>query len=93
MGEVLVFWLNNGKHGHETHCNKMSTDSLVENSPNAPEFICPRAVCPSPKVLDFNEKMLHWASEVRGLNNIRLTFFSCQLTQGYGRNTRLNHIS
>ena len=28
--------------------------------PNAPEFICP-----SPKVQDFNEKMLHWASVLR----------------------------
>ena len=27
---------------------------------NAPELICP-----SPKVLDFNEKRLHWASVVR----------------------------
>ena len=34
-------------------------------------------VCPRPKVLDFNEKRLHWASVVRGkdlgnLNNILL---------------------
>jgi hypothetical protein len=29
----------------------MGSDSLAENTPNAPEFICP-----SPKVLDFNEK-------------------------------------
>ena len=29
-------------------------------APNAPEFICS-----SPKVLDFNEKRLHWASVVR----------------------------
>jgi hypothetical protein len=26
-------------------------------------------VCPSPKVLDFNEKMLHWVSIVRGIVN------------------------
>ena len=30
--------------------------------PNAPEF-----VSPNPKVLDFNEKRLHWASVVRGI--------------------------
>ena len=38
----------------------MGADSLAENTPNTPEFICP-----SPKVLDFNEKRLHWASVVR----------------------------
>ena len=27
-------------------------------------------VCPSPKVLDFNEKRLHWASIVRDLKNL-----------------------
>jgi hypothetical protein len=37
----------------------MGADSLAENTPNAPEFICP-----SPKVLDFNEKRLYWASVV-----------------------------
>ena len=29
----------------------MDVDSLAENTPNAPEFVCPR-----PKVLDFNGK-------------------------------------
>jgi hypothetical protein len=29
----------------------MGNDSLAENTPNAPEFICP-----NPKVPDFNEK-------------------------------------
>ena len=24
-----------------THCTKMGADSLAENTPNAPEFICP----------------------------------------------------
>jgi hypothetical protein len=42
----------------------MGTESLAENTPNAPEFICPIA-CPSPKVLDFNEKRRHWVSVVR----------------------------
>ena len=44
-----------------TICTKMGADSLAKNSPNAPEF-----VCPSSKVLNFNEKRLHWASVVRG---------------------------
>ena len=42
-----------------TVSTKMGADSLVENAPIAPEFICP-----SPNVLDFNEKRLHWASVV-----------------------------
>ena len=41
----------------------MGANSSDENTPNAPEFICP-----SPKVLDFNEKRLHWASVVRGVD-------------------------
>ena len=42
----------------------MGADSLAENTPNAPEFICP-----SPKVLNFQEKRLHWASVIRALNH------------------------
>ena len=37
----------------------MGADSSAENTPKAPEFICPLR-------LDFNEKRLHWASIVRG---------------------------
>ena len=48
--------LNNGKHGQGTHCTKMGADMLAENTVNDPGFICP-----CPKVLDFNEKRLHWA--------------------------------
>ena len=41
----------------------MGADSSAENTPNAPEFICP--IClPKPKSLDFNEKRLHWAAVV-----------------------------
>ena len=47
--------------------DKMAADSSAENTPNAPEFICP--IClrkpKSSKVLDFNGKGLHWASVVR----------------------------
>ena len=52
-------WFNNGKHGQK--CTKMDPDSLAKNTPNDLEFICQ-----SPKILDFNEKRLHWASVVRG---------------------------
>ena len=30
-----------------------------------PQNLFAQSVCPSPKVLDFNEKKLHWASVVR----------------------------
>ena len=42
----------------------MGADSSAENTPNAPEFICP-------KVLDFNQNRLHWASVVRGCNRLK----------------------
>ena len=35
-------------------------DSFAENTP--------KFICPSPKVWDFNEKRLHWASLVRDRN-------------------------
>ena len=51
----LVEWLNNGKHGQRINCTKMGTDSLAENTPNAPEFIFP--IClPKPKSLGFQWK-------------------------------------
>ena len=31
-----------------------------------PQNLSAQFVCPSPKVMDFNEKRLHWASVVRG---------------------------
>jgi hypothetical protein len=34
----------------------MGADTLAENTPNV------QFVCPIPKVLDFNEKRLHWES-------------------------------
>jgi hypothetical protein len=39
----------------------MGADKLAENTQNASKF-----VCPSPKVWDFDEKGLYWASVVRG---------------------------
>ena len=48
-------------NGQGTHSTKMDADSSAENTPNAPTFICP-----SPKIWDFDEKRLHWASVVRG---------------------------
>ena len=34
--------------------------------PQIPQNLSAKFVCPSPKVLDFNEKRLHWTSIVRG---------------------------
>ena len=33
--------------------------------PQTPQTLSAQFVCPSPKVLDFNEKRLHWASVAR----------------------------
>ena len=58
--------MNIGKHGQGTHCAKMGADSSAENTPNAPEFICP--IClPNSKSSRFQWKRLHWASVVRGI--------------------------
>ena len=40
----------------------MGADKSADNTPNAPKFICP-------KVWDFDEKRLHWASVVRANNH------------------------
>ena len=42
----------------------MSADSSAENTPNA------QFVFPSPKLLDFNEKRLHWAFVVHAPDDI-----------------------
>jgi hypothetical protein len=34
--------------------------------PQMPQSLSAQFVCPSPKVLDFNEKRLHWVSVDRG---------------------------
>ena len=48
----------------------MGADGSAENTPNAPEIICP-----SPKVLDFNEKRLHWVSVVRDPTFVKPPYF------------------
>ena len=47
---------------------KMGAEKLAENTRNAPKLFA-QIVCPSPKVWDFDEKSLHWASVVRGQNH------------------------
>ena len=57
----LVFCRNNGgimetmDIGQGTHCTKMGADSLAENTPNAPELICPIWL-PKPKSSEFQWK-------------------------------------
>jgi hypothetical protein len=46
----------------------MGADSLAKNTLNAPHLSA-QFVCPSPKVLDFNEKRLYWASAVHLLDH------------------------
>ena len=68
--------MHNGKHGQGTHCSKMHADSSAQNNPNVSEFSA-QFVCPSPKVLDFIEKRLHWVSAVRrSYNWIELSLVS-----------------
>ena len=45
----------------------MGADKSAENTPKCPKIFLPKIVCPSPKVWDFDEKRLHWASVVRDL--------------------------
>ena len=47
--------MNNVKHGQWTHCTKMGAGSLAENTPNAPESICPIGL-PNPKSSGFQWK-------------------------------------
>ena len=43
--------------------------------PKMPQNVSAQFVCPSPKVLDFNEKRLHWASIDRAFTY--LTIYVC----------------
>jgi hypothetical protein len=40
---------------------------VLQKTPQMPQKIFAQFVCPSLKVLDFNEKRLHWASIVQGV--------------------------
>ena len=49
--------------------------------PQMPQNLSATFVCPSSKVLDFNEKMLHWASIVRD-KNTNVNFFQLAFDLG-----------
>ena len=44
----------------------MGFDKLAENTPNAPNIVCPNCL-PKPKSLGFSKKMSFWVSVVRAL--------------------------
>jgi hypothetical protein len=44
--------------------------------PKMPQNLSAQFVCPSPKIPDFNEKRLHWASVVRVCNEISVLYSS-----------------
>ena len=50
------------------------TFSLAENT-QMPQNLSVQFLCPSPKVLDFNEKRLHWVFVVHGSNKRKLLSF------------------
>ena len=52
-------WLINEKHGQGTHSTEMGVDKSVENTPNAPVFICSNCQPKPPK-------KHYWASVVCG---------------------------
>ena len=50
----------------------MGADSAAENIPNSiATELSAQFFCPSSKVLDFNEKRLHWSSLVRVLRSTK----------------------
>ena len=57
--KACFFCRNNGLLMENMDKGLMGADKLVENTPNAPKFICP-----SSKVWDLIKKRLHWASVV-----------------------------
>ena len=53
--------------------------------PQMPQNLSAQFVCPSPIILDFNEKRLHWASVVRGARHSYLAIIP-------HRAARLNYV-
>ena len=51
--------------------------------PQMPQILYAQFVCPSPKVLDFSEKRLHWASVLRGSNPASESNYICLLYQWF----------
>ena len=47
----------------------------LPNIPQIPQNLPAQFFCPSPKVLYFDEKRLHWASVVRVTNNYSMIYY------------------
>ena len=47
--------------------------------PQTPQNLSAQYDCPSPKVLDFNEKWLHWASVVRATAAAALRYLTIEI--------------
>ena len=55
----IVIW----KHGKGTHCTNMGADCSAQNTPNAPEFICP--IC----LLKPKSSRFQWKNALFGVRN------------------------
>ena len=64
--------MNNGKHGQGTVPKWMLI--VWPKMPQMPKNLSAQFVCPSPKVLNVNEKRLHWASVVPGYVRVQKNF-------------------
>ena len=60
------------KHGQGTHCMYLAIWLLINwpKIPQMPQNLSAQIVWPSPKVWNFNEKRLHWASVVLGYDDV-----------------------
>ena len=67
MGVVDTFGPNPFTHGQGTHSAKIVL-IIRPKIPQMPQNLSDQFVCPSPKIWDFIEERLHWASVVRGLD-------------------------
>ena len=72
--------MNNRKHGQGTHSTKMGAEKCP-----MPENLSAQIVCPSPKVWDFDEKRLHWASVVGVRNDFPPHNAQCHFVNQNGR--------
>ena len=72
------------EQGQGTHCTEMGADKSAQNAPNN-QNISSQSLSPRPKVWDFNEKRLHWASVVHGIQGP----FEMKMASSYSCRKRL----
>ena len=84
----------NGKHGQGLTVPKWVLINCLK-IPQLPHNLFAQIVCPSPNVWDFDEKMLHWVSVVRGLHNFASNILhNClfMIISFQGRDTKLDRF-